>query len=158
MSMDTPSVSKLARLATFTPKRPLSVASGSDLATPSVTNTTKKYKAALSTESRIRAAKAPAHAALSPVPGTPTKDGSRPKTPSTPRGASPAPASFMGPGDMSMDVSRVDPEEALVDFQTLEPGDISGDIDESLLPTPEYGKEDKVLVSIRYHFVAIGSW
>lgn len=57
-----------------------------------------------------------------------------------------------------MDVSRVDPEEALVDFQTLEPGDISGDIDESLLPTPEYGKEDKVLVSIRYHFVAIGSW
>lgn len=51
---------------------------------------------------------------------------------------------------MSMDVSRVDPEEVLVDFQTLEPGDVSGDIDENQLPTAEYGKEDKVLVSIRY--------
>lgn len=54
-----------------------------------------------------------------------------------------------------MDVSRVDPEEVLVDFETLEPGDVSGDIDESQLPTPEYGKEDKVLVSIRYPFVGL---
>lgn len=53
-----------------------------------------------------------------------------------------------------MDVSRVDPEEVLVDFETLEPGDVSGDIDESQLPIPEYGKEDKVLVSIRCAFVA----
>ena len=46
-----------------------------------------------------------------------------------------------------MDVSRVDPEEALVDFETVE-GDISADIDEELLRG--YGQEDKVLVSIRY--------
>ena len=54
-----------------------------------------------------------------------------------------------------MDLSRIDPEEALVDFQTLEPGDVSGDIDESQVPTYEYGKEDKVLVSIRYAFAAV---
>lgn len=59
---------------------------------------------------------------------------------------------------MSMDVSRVDPEEALVDFQTLEPGDLSGEIDESQLPTTEYGKEDKVLVSIRCISVRVGPW
>lgn len=48
-----------------------------------------------------------------------------------------------------MDVSRVDPEEALVDFETVtEAGDISADIDEELLRA-DYGKEDKVLVSIR---------
>ena len=48
-----------------------------------------------------------------------------------------------------MDVSRVDPEEALVDFETVDDeGDISADIVESMLRT-DYGKEDKVLVSIR---------
>jgi len=149
--METPSTSKLAR-PIFTPKRPLSVVSGSDLTTSSIfSNTAKKYKAALSSEARVRNIKAAPHATLAPVPGTPTKqgDGSRPKTPSTPRGASPAPALFMNAGDMSMDVSRVDPEEALVDFQTIEPGDISADIDESQLSIPDYGKEDKVLVSVR---------
>ncbi|KAG9308915.1 P-loop containing nucleoside triphosphate hydrolase protein [Chiua virens] len=146
--METPSTSKIAR-PQFTPKRPLSLVSGGDLSTPSIFNTAKKYKALLSSESRVRTTKAPAHTSLSPVPGTPTKDGSRPKTPSTPRGISPAPGLFMGPGDMSMDVSRVDPEDVLVDFQTLEPGDVSGDIDESQLSIPEYGKEDKVLVSVR---------
>ncbi|KIK97936.1 hypothetical protein PAXRUDRAFT_824436 [Paxillus rubicundulus Ve08.2h10] len=145
------STSRLARPAPFTPKRPLSVSSSNDLSTPSVLNTTKKYKAALSSESRLRTTKAPVHSSLAPVPGTPIKsnDGSRPKTPSTPRGTSPAPGFFMGPGDMSMDVSRVDPEEALVDCETLEAGDVSAEIDEGELPIPEYGKEDKVLVSIR---------
>lgn len=46
-----------------------------------------------------------------------------------------------------MDVSRVDPEEAVVDFQTVEDGDVSAEIDEAALA--DYGKEDKVLVSIR---------
>lgn len=55
-----------------------------------------------------------------------------------------------------MDASRVDPEDALVDFETLEPGDVSGDIDESQLP--DYGKEDKVLVSIRCAYIDIGPW
>lgn len=46
-----------------------------------------------------------------------------------------------------MDVSRVDPEEVLVDFETVEPGDVSAEIDESFLK--ETGRDDKVLVSIR---------
>ncbi|KAF9240174.1 P-loop containing nucleoside triphosphate hydrolase protein [Melanogaster broomeanus] len=145
------SSSKVARPTPFTPKRPLSVSSSSssDLSTSAILNTAKKYRAALSSESRVRTTKA--QVPLAPVPGTPTKlnEGSRPKTPSTPRGMSPGPGLFMGPGDMSMDVSRVDPEEALVDYQTVEVGDVSGDIDEGQLPMPEYGKEDKVLVSVR---------
>lgn len=50
-----------------------------------------------------------------------------------------------------MDVSRIDPEEALVDAETVEAGDVSADmIDESLLQgLQDYGQEDKVLVSIR---------
>ena len=51
-----------------------------------------------------------------------------------------------------MDVSRVDPEEAVVDFQTLEDGDISAEIDETALA--DHGKEDKVLVSIRCVVIA----
>ena len=50
-----------------------------------------------------------------------------------------------------MDVSRVDPEEALVDFETVtEVGDVSADMDEvDAMLREDYGKEDKVLVSIR---------
>jgi hypothetical protein len=48
-----------------------------------------------------------------------------------------------------MDVSRVDPEEVLVDAQNVELGDVSGDIDEALLRSANHGNEDKVLVSIR---------
>lgn len=54
----------------------------------------------------------------------------------------------MMPHVSEMDVSRIDPEEVLVDAETVEPGDISMEIDESLL-NGDYGKEDKVLVSIR---------
>lgn len=51
-----------------------------------------------------------------------------------------------------MDVSNVDPEEVLVDFQTVEPGDISGELDEAWLKAAnlDHGKEDKVMVSIRF--------
>jgi hypothetical protein len=49
-----------------------------------------------------------------------------------------------------MDVSRVDPEEVLVDAQNMEAGDVSADIDEKWLTGTDHGKEDKVLVSIRY--------
>lgn len=51
------------------------------------------------------------------------------------------------PQTSEMDVSRVDPEEVLVDYQTLEPGDVSGEVDEAWLK--DHGAEDKVLVSIR---------
>lgn len=56
-----------------------------------------------------------------------------------------------------MDVTRVDPEEVLVDYQTIEndPADMSAEIDEawvreSLTGESSYGKEDKVMVSVRY--------
>ncbi|KAI6156511.1 P-loop containing nucleoside triphosphate hydrolase protein [Pisolithus thermaeus] len=155
--MITPSTSKLARAIPFTPRRPTSVSSSSDIprssATPSILGSTaKKYKAVLSAESRLRTSKSASPTSLAPVPGSPPKsssyDGTRPKTPSTPRGTSPNPGIFMSPGDMSMDVSRIDPEEVLVHYQTVEPGDVSGDLDDES-QIPDYGKEDKVLVSIR---------
>ncbi|EKM51774.1 uncharacterized protein PHACADRAFT_262108 [Phanerochaete carnosa HHB-10118-sp] len=46
-----------------------------------------------------------------------------------------------------MDVSRIDPEEALVDFEKVDAGDVSLDLDGESLR--DYGREDKVLVSIR---------
>ncbi|KAI0916998.1 hypothetical protein AcV5_007588 [Taiwanofungus camphoratus] len=148
---------KLVRPVPFTPKRPLSTHSSSssdDLgsttrlprsATPSLLNSAKKFKAAISSESRTRLVKKP-KPVLSSVPGTPTKDGSRPKTPNSPRKGTDSP--LLLPQMSEMDVSRIDPEEALVDFQTVEPGDVSGEIDEASLAT-DYGMEDKVLVSIR---------
>jgi len=55
------------------------------------------------------------------------------------------------PAASEMDVSNVDPEQVLVDSQTVEPGDISGEIDEAWLRAADldHGKEDKVMVSIR---------
>ncbi|RDB19180.1 Kinesin-like protein KIN-7N [Hypsizygus marmoreus] len=133
---------KPTRPAPFTPKRPLSAMSTTSTTmthTTLLASTHKKYKATLSTESRARVTttKAPM---LAPVPGTPT----RPRTPGTPRSPS------LMPMTSEMDVSNVDPEEVLVDYQTptVEPGDISGEVDEAWL-RGGYGKEDKVMVSIR---------
>src|SRR5260221_10763315 len=80
----------------------------------------KKYKAPLSTEARK-----PVKLGLSPIPGSPTKrelPASRPRTPNSPM-----------PVTSEMDVSNVDPEMALVDSQTVEPGDLSCEIDETAL-------------------------
>ncbi|KAH7909035.1 P-loop containing nucleoside triphosphate hydrolase protein [Hygrophoropsis aurantiaca] len=138
------STSRFTKSVPFTPKRPLSSASSSELpraTTPSILGTAKKFKAALSSESRLRTATIP-----KPRPGTPTKkslDVPRPRTPGTPRSQSPM--VFMNASEM--DVSRVDPEEALVDFETVDAADVSVEIDDSILN--DYGKEDKVLVSIR---------
>jgi centromeric protein E len=50
-----------------------------------------------------------------------------------------------------MDVRNVDPEDAVVDFLTLDPGDISVEVDESFVHNvTDHGGKDKVLVSIRY--------
>lgn len=46
-----------------------------------------------------------------------------------------------------MDISRVEPEDALVHCETVE-ADASMDFEEEVLFN-DYGKEDKVLVSIR---------
>ncbi|KAG2125626.1 P-loop containing nucleoside triphosphate hydrolase protein [Suillus cothurnatus] len=147
----TPAPSKLTRSVPFTPKRPLSVASSNELPSALKTSvlgsTAKKFKAALSSESRLRTT-ATTKSSLAAVPATPAKksfEGTRPRTPGTPR--SQTPNSHITASDM--DVSRIDPEDALVDFQTVEPGDVSADIDEAMTLAPNYGKEDKVLVSIR---------
>ncbi|KAH9065246.1 kinesin-domain-containing protein [Lactarius vividus] len=110
----------------------------------------KKFKAALSSEARTRTTvkiKPPA-AAAPPPPGTPTKrDPLRPKTPGTPRQGEDDP---LRDDRSEMDVSRVDPEDVLVDWETVEPGDISGEVDENFLRSAANGnKDDKVLVSIR---------
>ena len=47
-----------------------------------------------------------------------------------------------------MDVSRVDPEEVLVDYQNLDAGDISIEVDETGGEI-DHGSQDKVQVSIR---------
>jgi centromeric protein E len=59
-----------------------------------------------------------------------------------------------------MDVSRVDPEDVLVDWETVEPTDISGDVDENFLRTALNGNsEDKVLVSVRVRpSEALSAW
>jgi len=49
-----------------------------------------------------------------------------------------------------MDVSRVDPEDVLVDWETVDQADISGEVDENFFgPASNGDKNDKVLVSIR---------
>jgi len=77
------------------------------------------------------------------VPNSPTKksDGNRPKTPTTPR-RNGGDDSLLTVNTSEMDVSRVDLEGALVDFETVE----GGDIDPSMLSE---SAQDKVLVSIR---------
>jgi centromeric protein E len=158
----------------FTPKRHLSIQStpsttndprlsrtnsnsstNSSLSTPQtlLSTTHKKYKAPLSVESRSKSTYGKiAKPVLATVPGTPTrKDGtqSRPRTPNTPRKGAESPSLMPAAGEM--DVSNVDPERVLVDYQTVEPGDVSGEIDEAWLRAAEldHGKQDKVMVSIR---------
>ncbi|KAH6893650.1 kinesin [Coprinopsis sp. MPI-PUGE-AT-0042] len=100
---------------------------------------------------------------LSPVPGSPARregSRSRPVTPSSPRkgggGSSSratSPNPFLEPAS-EMDVSNVDPESVLVDFETVDAGDVSVEMmedDVAWLKTQQmdHGKEDKVMVSIR---------
>ncbi|KAG6828443.1 hypothetical protein H0H92_007970 [Tricholoma furcatifolium] len=100
--------------------------------TPSLLASNKKYKATLSSETRTRAlVKANLNKpALSSVPGSPA----RPKTPGTPtrKGAE---SPLLWPSTSEMDVSNVNPEDVLVDFENVDAGDISGEIDETLRPT-----------------------
>ncbi|KAH9891735.1 kinesin-domain-containing protein [Cubamyces lactineus] len=154
-STSSATTSKLSRPVPFTPKRPLSAHLSDDgsrlprSTTPSLLGSAKKYKAPLSTESRTRFNSKSTLGSVPPTPSRPrskSRENSRPKTPSSPRKGTESP--LLMPHVSEMDVSRIDPEEALVDSETVEAGDISADIDESLLNT-DYGGEDKVLVSIR---------
>jgi len=71
--------------------------------------------------------------------------------PNTLRSRSRAESPSLMPAASEMDVSNVDPEQVLVDSQTVEPGDISGEIDKVWLRAADlnHGKEDKVMVSIQ---------
>ncbi|KAF9012218.1 kinesin-domain-containing protein [Hymenopellis radicata] len=158
MSIPSTPASKIARTSRlpFTPKRPLSSSSSSTSSVASSSSSTsksdsltnrltrsnagnsllgsthKRYKASISSEARSTK--------LPPVPGSPASG--RPKTPSRPNTPGiDEPAS-------KMDVSNVDPEEALVDFETVDAADMSGEIDEAWLRA-NHGKQDKVMVSVR---------
>lgn len=50
--------------------------------------------------------------------------------------------------ESEMDVSRIDPEEVLVDAENVEI-DVSAELDERELRSLQYGNEDKVHVSVR---------
>ncbi|KAI0032797.1 P-loop containing nucleoside triphosphate hydrolase protein [Vararia minispora EC-137] len=145
---------KLLRMVPFTPKRVSTVtALDSRITTPSGLPSAKKFKSVISTEARSRTLttklKPPVLIPSAPSasrPRTPTTTTIRPKTPTTPRQGTDSPIFDIR---SEMDVSRVDPEENLVDYQNVEAGDISAEIDEATIPSADYGSKDKVLVSIR---------
>ncbi|KIY46704.1 kinesin-domain-containing protein [Fistulina hepatica ATCC 64428] len=137
---------RTGRPAPFTPtKRPLSAAGSTPAArnhtTPGLLSSTHKYKAPLSSESKLRTGVKPLN--LSFIHGTPSRPGSpmkadaRPRTPATPH------------ADLSeMDVTQVDPEEVLVDFQSVEPGDISGELDIHDISDANLRSQDKVMLEV----------
>ena len=164
------------RSTPFTPKRPLSrtisvdeipPVPGSVARFPNVVRAhtpvdgqpQKKIKASISSEARTRTTSRPkVVAGLDvPAPSTPKRgDRSRsttplpPGSPRTPKRPNSALDVFGGgPMESEMDVSRVDPEEVLVDAENVDV-DLSVELDDAFLKTLDHGKEDKVLVSIRY--------
>ncbi|KAF5386439.1 hypothetical protein D9757_005841 [Collybiopsis confluens] len=157
--------SKLSRPVPFTPKKTLTGSTSMDritraTVTPAPTllaSTHKKYKAPITSDVKSRLRNQPSKpATLAPIPSSrpssPTKsDNGRPRTPGTPkRGTTPDPSLVRATSEM--DVTNVDPEQVLVDFQNVEPEDVSiGELDEAWLKTvqAEHGKEDKVMVSVR---------
>ncbi|KAJ4468831.1 P-loop containing nucleoside triphosphate hydrolase protein [Lentinula aciculospora] len=169
-----PGTSKLVRPTPFTPKRPVSTSTSMERLRATVTpnpilaSTHKKYKAPISNDVRSRThlrTNSSKPTTLAPVPGSrpssPTKsDNGRPRTPGTPRrGTTPDPS--MARATSEMDVSNVDPEEVLVDYQTVEPADVSlGEMDEAWLKTmqADHGKEDKVMVSVRMKPDSKSAW
>src|ERR1700722_18058547 len=120
---------KTTRFAYLIPKRPHSRNSTtSSTPTPPAATTPKRFKAALSVEAPRPKVKS---LLSSSVPGSPKRspfsDGR--KTPDTKK----KPGVTMEGSEM--DVSRVNPEDVLVDYSNLElgDGDCSAEIDESLL-------------------------
>ncbi|KAJ4479867.1 P-loop containing nucleoside triphosphate hydrolase protein [Lentinula lateritia] len=167
--------SKLARPTPFTPKRPVGAGTSMErltraTVTPAphlLASTHKKYKAPISSDVRNRThlrTNSSKPTTLAPVPGSrpssPTKsDNGRPRTPGTPRrGTTPDPSMAR---TSEMDVTNVDPEEVLVDYQNVEPADVSlGEMDEAWLKTmqADHGKEDKVMVSVRVKPDSKSAW
>ncbi|KAJ3853662.1 P-loop containing nucleoside triphosphate hydrolase protein [Lentinula lateritia] len=175
MSTNAGTSSKLARPTPFTPKRPVGAGTSMErltraTVTPAphlLASTHKKYKAPISSDVRNRThlrTNSSKPTTLAPVPGSrpssPTKsDNGRPRTPGTPRrGTTPDPSMAR---TSEMDVTNVDPEEVLVDYQNVEPADVSlGEMDEAWLKTmqADHGKEDKVMVSVRVKPDSKSAW
>ena len=119
----------------------------------SISLTRKRYKAPLSVESRSKNL-TKTKSAASYTPRTPTKRSgtpshSCPQTPASARKGAESP--FIVPTMSEMDVSNVDPESVLVDYQMVEEDDVSGEIDDSWLQAAmnDHGTRDKVMVSVR---------
>ncbi|KAL1750103.1 hypothetical protein FB107DRAFT_279948 [Schizophyllum commune] len=81
--------------------------------------THKRYKAAISGDSKVRSARRPV-STLAPVPASLFRSNSSSTTHA--RGE-------LSAGISEKDVSNVDPEEVPLDYQTIEPGDVSTEID-----------------------------
>ncbi|KAL5524878.1 KIP2 [Sanghuangporus sanghuang] len=113
----------------------------------------KKYKAPLSVEAKTRRMTKSSSTSVLESPRTPSRSRSStplppgsPCTPRTPvRSQSRCDDIFV---ESEMDVSRVDPEQALVDAENVDV-DLSFELDERELRSLQYGREDKVHVSIR---------
>ena len=114
----------------------------------------KKYKAPLSVEAKTRRMTKSNSTTALDSPRTPSRSRSStplppasPRTPRTPiRSQSRCDDVFM---ESEMDVSRVDPEQALVDAENVDV-DLSFELgDDRELRSLRYGREDKVHVSIR---------
>lgn len=134
---------------TFLPDNPISL-------------TYKRYKAPLSVESRSKNL-TKTKSAVTYTPGTPTK---RSGTPSNSRSQTPvssrkgAESPFFTSAMSEMDVSNVDPESVLVDYQMVEEEEVSGEIDDSWLQAAmnNHGKRDKVMVSVRLVLIQNPTW
>lgn len=118
--------------------------------TPTASPNVRKYKAQLSSESKPRP-RTKSTTSISEIPRTPTRSRSNtplpPRSPRTPaRSQSRCENIVM---ESEMDVSRVDPEQALVDAENVEV-DLSAELDERELRSLLYGSEDKVHVSVRF--------
>ncbi|EKM79626.1 hypothetical protein AGABI1DRAFT_74724 [Agaricus bisporus var. burnettii JB137-S8] len=117
-------------------------------------STHKRYKTPLSVETRSKNF-SKTKSVLSSVPASPSRrngSASRPQTPAsprTPRKGAESPS--LMPATSEMDVSNVDPEQVLVDYQMIEDAEVSGEIDQAWLDAAmqDHGKHDKVMVSVR---------
>jgi centromeric protein E len=131
-------------LSSFAPKRSHSRDSGTPVvALPGIfPAAAKRLKAAISLEARQRT--------KPPVSALPPKKLTINDAPRSPRLHQ---SDVKKAADESeMDVSRVDPEDVLLDYSNIDMGDAdnSAEMDESFLKGLDRCKEDKVIVSIRY--------
>ena len=130
---DPSSLSSLYNLKT--PSQLKSPSAKAPLVSGLLSSTHKRSKAAISGDTKARSVRRPV-STLAPVPASPSRSNSHPTTPARDELSAPI-------GEK--DVSNVDPEEVPLDYQTIEPGDVSAEIGPAEVNT----SEDKVMVSVR---------